>query len=277
MLVELLEEEALFEKKMVWIFGSPRSGSTWLGKQLLNHPENIFWNEPYLGVHFAIKSSHVNRNHYLFSESQKKNWLPELKKFILSCAYIHTQTRQKNLIIKEPNGSMGSGILLECFPNSKLIFLLRDGRDVVDSLIDAHRPNSWNKDLSSKILDSQIKRNVHIEKYSKTWVHLTNFVLSVYNNHNPHLRLLVKYENLRNDTFDEVKKIYNLLNIDIEDHEIEKLIEKYKFENISKSETGPGKMTRSAKPGNWEKNFSKEEKDLMKKVMGPTLRKLGYE
>ncbi len=184
MLVELLEEEALFEKKMVWIFGSPRSGSTWLGKQLLNHPENIFWNEPYLGVHFAIKSSHVNRNHYLFSESQKKNWLPELKKFILSCAYIHTQTRQKNLIIKEPNGSMGSGILLECFPNSKLIFLLRDGRDVVDSLIDAHRPNSWNKDLSSKILDSQIKRNVHIEKYSKTWVHLTNFVLSVYNNHN---------------------------------------------------------------------------------------------
>lgn len=277
MLVELTEEDALFENKLVWIFGSPRTGSTWLGKRLLKHPENIIWDEPLLGVHFRINRADAKRDHYIFTESQKKKWLPELKKFILSCAYFHTQTRQKNLIIKEPNGSAGAGILLECFPNSKLIFLLRDGRDVVDSLMDAHRPNSWNKKLSSESLDSETTKNALIKKHSNMWVILTNIVLSAFNKHNPQLRLLVKYENLRKDTFDELKKIYNFLNIDIEDHEIEKLVEKYKFENIPKSQTGSGKMTRTAKPGNWEKVFSTEEKDIMKKVMGPTLKKLGYE
>jgi len=40
------EEEEQLERKMAWILGSGRSGSTWLGTQLLNHPENVIWDEP---------------------------------------------------------------------------------------------------------------------------------------------------------------------------------------------------------------------------------------
>jgi len=40
-------------------------------------------------------------------------------------------------VIKEPNGSQGAGFILFRLPCSRLLFLLRDGRDVVDSELDA--------------------------------------------------------------------------------------------------------------------------------------------
>ena len=62
------EEEGILEKKMVWIFGSPRSGSTWLATQLLKNPENIVWDEPYIGVHFTINREYqIKREDYIFS------------------------------------------------------------------------------------------------------------------------------------------------------------------------------------------------------------------
>ena len=45
------EQENILEKNMVWIFAPPRSGTTWLGSQLLVHPKNIIWFEPWIGFH----------------------------------------------------------------------------------------------------------------------------------------------------------------------------------------------------------------------------------
>ena len=46
------------------------------------------------------------------------------------------------IVVKEP-GSQSARLLLELFGESKVIFLLRDGRDVVDSWLDAYRHGSW--------------------------------------------------------------------------------------------------------------------------------------
>jgi len=40
------------------------------------------------------------------------------------------------IIIKEPHGSLAADTISECLPNSKIIILLRDGRDVLDSEVD---------------------------------------------------------------------------------------------------------------------------------------------
>jgi len=45
------------------------------------------------------------------------------------------------VVVKEP-GSHAAPLLAEPFPAAKLIFLLRDGRDVVDS-----RPGAWRENL----------------------------------------------------------------------------------------------------------------------------------
>jgi hypothetical protein len=87
----------------------------------------------------------------------------------------------------------------------------------------------------------------------------------------------VRYEDLRMDTFAELRKIYNFLHISISDDELKKIVDRYDFKNIPESEKGPGKFNRSATPGGWKKNFSKEEQELMNSIMGGTLTQMGYE
>ena len=66
------------------------------------------------------------------------------------------------------------------------------------------------------------------------------------------------------------------MKIDISDDKMEKLVEKYSFENIPSEKKGLGKFNRSATPGKWKENFSKKEQALMAEIMGKTLNRLGY-
>jgi len=270
------EEEDTLEKKMTWIFGTVRSGTTWLGTELLKHPENVPWDEPYIASHLiAFRLIHGKRSGYFFSEQHKKDWMPALRKFILSRTFSHAKSLSKNVIIKEPNGVGGVYLIMECLSHSKLIFLLRDGRDTVDSLIDAHRPGSWNKGLPP--LKTEKDRMEAIQKYSNGWKKSIPVVWETYQKHPDALRHLVKYEDLRKNTFPELKKIYNFIQVDISDDELKKIVDNYEFENIPKSKKGPGRFYRSATPGGWKNNFNDKEKDMMNSIMKDTLKKFDYE
>jgi len=55
-LVKLSEkEENILEKNLVWIFGTHRSGTTWLATELLSY-KTYAWNEPYIGGHLGRRS-----------------------------------------------------------------------------------------------------------------------------------------------------------------------------------------------------------------------------
>ena len=41
------------ESRLVWLFGSPRSGSTWLLQMLGEHPRIVPINEPLIGFHLS--------------------------------------------------------------------------------------------------------------------------------------------------------------------------------------------------------------------------------
>jgi len=140
------EQENMLEKKIVWIFAPPRSGTTWLGARLLNHPENIIWDEPWLGFHLAVLVSpgeakkmnpkqgkktrylfsrifdtQSNNGNYFFAPHHKKNWLPYFRKLILARVYSQAQTLTKNIIIKDPTGSAGSDIIMEALPQANVM------------------------------------------------------------------------------------------------------------------------------------------------------------
>jgi len=263
------KQENILEKKMVWVFGSPRSGTTWFCSQLLNHPENIIWYEPDIGIHLAVMADnkitknneptferiydeHGKRDAYFFSEKHKENWMPALRKLILIRAFSEAQTVDKNLIIKEPVGAQASEIIMECFPNSKLIFLVRDGRDVVDSRMDMHGKDTWAK---LQPLKSEQDRKRKIRWYSFQWKQIMERMNLAYQQHQPSLRFLIKYEDLRKDTFSVLKKVYEFLNIKINDQELKNIVHTYNFENIDDSLKGKGKFFRKATPGSWKNNF----------------------
>jgi hypothetical protein len=70
--------------------------------------------------------------------------------------------------------------------------------------------------------------------------------------------------------------VYNFLGIEISDEDLNRLVVKYSFENISKQWTGKGKFVRTASPGKWRENFNENERETMNNIMAPTLHQLGY-
>ena len=108
------------------------------------------------------------------------------------------------------------------------------------------------------------------------WVKEMEILEKSYENHSSENRIKVKYENLRTNTITELEKIYKFIDISISKEDLQKIVEKYSFENIPDRNKGPGKVTRSASPGKWKENFSEEEQTIMNKIMGDALKRLGY-
>jgi len=288
-------EEEIMERNMIWIFVTARSGTTWLARDLLNHLVNVLWFEPQIARHVGIPRNivgietgnpsflepelkKISNHHYIFSNQYRDIWLRGLRKLILNRAYAISQTLKKNIIIKEPLGAEDLSNLMLTFPKSKLIFLVRDGRDVVDSQFDRHTPNSWARKRGKKLLslESVDDRCRMINYYSSMWNVTMSNIMKVFKKHDSELHLLVRYEDLRFNTFDELRRIYEFLDILIDENELKAKIEFFSFENIPEPKKGFGKFFRSAKPGNWKNNFIDSEQKLMNSIMGDMLKKLGY-
>jgi len=295
------DEEEQIERNMIWILGSPRSGSSWLGTQLLCHKDIVSLNEPLIGAHLSILETevwhmlnppkhgnlielrrtidvHKNEPDYIFCDAYKDVWIPFLRKMI-----IHRINAQfpdainKRIIIKEPNGSMASDIIMQIFSKSKLMFLVRDGRDIIDSKIDLYRDNSWVKKwITPPPLTEQRRRWVIISE-SNIWKNLTEITLKAFKNHPQSLRLLIRYEDLRMNTTDVLKEIYKFLEIYVDERYINNIADKYSFDKMPEDMKGEGKVVRRAKPGGWKVSFSLEEKEIMNSIMGDFLKAFGYE
>ena len=49
------------------------------------------------------------------------------------------------MVIEEPNGSIRAPLMMEALPESRMILLVRDPKDVVAFAPDARREGSWRK------------------------------------------------------------------------------------------------------------------------------------
>lgn len=279
------DKESELERKLIWILGARRSGTTWLGQQLLSYQTN-YLHEPNITDHLAIPESggnyvrrvDVRRNvrSYFFCQNYKNTWLYYLRKLILYRIYADFQDLSKKIVVKEPTLELDVfDIIAEALPLSKFILIIRDGRDIMDSHIDARQEGGWQIVNPSGII-RQEDRMRFITRQSHMWVKEMESLLGTYESGSAELRFLVRYEDLRANTFDILKAIYRFVEIDIADEDLRKLIDKFDFAKIPDSRKGSGKFYRSATPGLWREHFSQEEKDVMWELMGEMLSKLGY-
>jgi len=282
------DEENILEKNMVWIFGMHRSGTTWLAKKLLFH-QTLVWNEPAIGyilgqyrlpkvIHgeLVIPRNKISSGEDFFFHNQYKNaWLYFLRKLILGRAFAQFQEITKKLVIKEPNGSIGSDMICEALPKSKIIIVIRDCRDVVDSRVDGASKGGYRSNRIRWSISEHNKMDF-VREESETIVKTWEVLDRAYENHPSELRFKVKYENLLKNTSEELSKIYNFLGIDIKEDVLNEIITKSDFKKIPEEQRGTGKTTRFATPGKWRENFNEQEIDLMNNILGNTLKHLGY-
>jgi len=283
-----IQQEDVLEQNIVWVFGGRRSGTTWLGKQLLSH-NTYYIHEPTLADHLGIQLSpgtndFVRRidarkefKNYFFSDVYKKTWLYYLKKLILYRFHAQFNDLTKKIIVKEPTTLMDiSDVISDCMPQSKIIFLLRDGRDIIDSLVDARQEGGWLAKTKKAIIQKH-QRPQFIKRRSEIWVKQTENFLKTYEHRPKDQGFLVKYEDLRQKPLETSLNIYKFLNIAITENELQEIVSRHSYENIPAEQKGKGKFIRTASPGKWKESFSNEEKKIMEEIMGKMLNTLGYE
>jgi hypothetical protein len=276
------EEELKVEENLVWIFASPRSGTTWLATQLLSHGTLLIDESNvgvYLGAFFIDRDDYTRMYDMFFDQGRhflsyrySETWSYYMRKLILNRIYAQFKDLDHKIILKEPNGSWAADIISQCLPRSRIIVVVRDGRDTVDSRLYSREKGSW----AHRLFDENEARIAFIRRYSKLWKVIMESCMTAYENHDPDLRLLVKYEDLRFNTFNLIKKIYQFIGIHVDDDKISELVEKYSYENLPEAQNGDYKKVRKAFPGLWNDHFNEEERVVLNEIMGETLARLGY-
>ncbi len=181
-------------------------------------------------------------------------------------------------MVKEPNGSHGADVVMSILLRSRMIFQLRDGRDVIDSMLHARSDGGW---LSGPDRPGRIQRESErlgfVRRHSRLWVNRTLAVQRAYDAHPPELRIAIRYEDLRSDTVGTLRPLVDWLGVDRSDEELEAAVAALAFEAYPTRAKGPTKPLRAATPGLWRENMSDEERRVMNEIMGETLERLGYE
>jgi hypothetical protein len=219
---------------------------------------------------------------YLFSDRYAGTWVPQLRDLI--AARFEAQAEEDIaasdginrpiVVVKEP-GSHAADTIMDLFPDSALIFLLRDGRDVVDSWLDAYREGSWATDEGAYGLDDA-GRPALIRWQSSVWLHRTQVVQETYARTDPGRRVLIRYEQMRADPVGALARISDLLGIESSREQLEGIAKSNEFSRVPESRKGAGREIRRAQPGSWANHMSREEIIAMHEILADKLDELGY-
>ena len=270
-------------ENVVWIFCSNRSGSTWLSSMMGEVEGHEVWNEPLVGklfgdLYYVGAAGHQKVKHYILGDYHKGSWLDSIQSFVLSeaTARFPEVAERGYLIIKEPNGSIGAPLLSEAMPASHVIFLVRDPRDVAASGLDAARKGSWQYENAA---DRGWKREALADNQPDVWVRrrAQNYVRhagkarDAYEAHQGP-KVLIRYEDLRDDTLGTMERLYSTLGIEVRSEELARAVEKHAWENIPENEKGQGKFYRRAKPGGWREDLTPGQVEIVEQVSAPLLK-----
>jgi hypothetical protein len=270
-------------ENVVWIFCSNRSGSTWLSSMMGEVEGHEVWNEPLVGklfgdLYYVGAAGHQKVKHYILGDYHKGSWLDSIQSFVLSEATARFPEVAEGgyLIIKEPNGSIGAPLLSEAMPASRVIFLVRDPRDVAASGLDAARKGSWQYENAA---DRGWKREALADNQPDVWVRrrAQNYVRhagkarDAYEAHKGP-KVLIRYEELRDDTLVTMERLYATLGIEVGGGDLARAIEKHAWENIPQKEKGQGKFYRKAKPGGWREDLTPGQVEIVEQVSAPLLK-----
>lgn len=286
------------EDRLAWIFGSSRSGSTWLLRMLSDLRGVVSIDDPHLGHHLGVwrpiplawaacesppelstlLDVKAEEPGYFFADRYRDAWWEPLRELVR--ARFEAQARERAgdpsatelILVKEP-GSHVAPLLAELFPLSKVIFLLRDGRDVVDSWLDAYQAGSWAIPGGAFPVAPE-GRPALIRWLSAVWAYRSRAVRRAFESRAPEDRILIRYEDLREEPAIYLEQLCAMFGLDR--RQVPGVVDRHRFEEVPVADRGPRRAVRSATPGGWRRNLTAAEQAEMDSVLGDALREFGY-
>ncbi len=269
------EAEGITPENIVWVLGSGRTGSSWLSSMMRALPDHARWNEPVVGMLFGRfyyeRSRWDERDAFILSDSFRETWLRAIRNLVLDGAtarYPEVAEGGGYLVIKDPWGSIGAPLLMEALPESRMIFLVRDPRDVVASTLHVtflrETPSTPRWQKAEKQTDDFVREEAEF------YLGSISVTRQAYEAHEGR-KVLVRYEDLKADTLGTMKRVYSTLEIPVDEGELAKAVEKRSWENIPEDRKGEGTARRRGASGGWREDLTPEQAEIVGRVTAPLL------
>ena len=305
---EVAEIKQFFPREKFFIFGHARSGTTLLMRLIRLHPDVHCNYQAHFFTRQPLLKSLVNTpeaEEWLTRKSNRWNQGRDLSPLVLRAAADFMLERDaakegKRIVgDKSPSSTIhGQAVrdMHSIYPDAKLIYIVRDGRDVLVS------ERFRNLVEESKFLKAEDKRIV--EELRKDKTPFTNGTRSIFTEtvirrvasawvknlqetDEEGRRLFgenycsLRYEDLLAHPFDEMQKLWKFLGVQI-DPSLEKTIIEEMSSNPdeewqAKRNEGIASFLPKGHAGNWERLFTGRDKSLFKEVAGEMLVKWNYE
>ena len=308
-LEEVAEIKQFFPREKFFIFGHARSGTTLLMRLARLHPEvhcnyqaHFFTRRPLLKS--LVDSAEIEE--WLTRKSNRWNQGRDLSPLVLRAAADFIMEREaaregKNIVgDKSPSSTIhGQSVrdLYAIYPDAKLVYIVRDGRDVLISerfrnFIEESKFLSREDKLIVEGLrkDQSQFENGSRSIFTETFIHRVakGWVANLQEIEDEGKRLFgenyfsLRYEDLLKTPFDEMTKLWKFLGVKKVNKSLEKEIQAEMASNPDEEwqERRNGDIASflpKGQAGNWGRLFTERDKSVFKEVAGEMLVKWKYE
>lgn len=279
-----LEDDPLAQLNagLIFVCGHIRSGTTWVLDVLGSHPlvANLFesliftgnglgqllddfhWNTEFQEQHFgrAVGLGQIMSREEMVADLRQlcDEWLAEA-----------LEPHHRYLVEKTPADAAAMNVLATLYPDSAVIHVLRDGRDVAISTAVARR--TWQRE--EKLQESPREGSRDLWRIGLRWDHHVNNVRG----HALSLPLPfheVRYEDMHAKPVETARRLFQFCQIPYDDELLEQILEQTHFSKLTK--TGPKQFRRSGKVGGWRHDWSRWQLLLFTAAAGDALERTGY-
>lgn len=242
------------------------------------------WEEPKVGQLFgwfyekAQQSQRASTN-FVLGDPTRPAWTRALRRFVLETAVASNPSiaPAEYLVVKEPDGAIGAPLLMDALPESRMVLLVRDPRDVAASALDASKKGSWRYEN----IDEDLRKRRELQEERSG---VTRFVKATANSYLRQIgaakrtydahggpKALVRFEDLRVNPVAEMGRLCSDLKLPVTDESITRVVEKHSWEKIPEKEKGPGKFHRKADPGGWREDLTSRQIEIVERITAPLI------
>lgn len=306
---EVAEIKQFFPRQKFFIFGHARSGTTLLMRLARLHPEVHCNYQAHFFTRQPLLKSLVNTpeaEEWLTRKSNRWNQGRDLSPLVLRAAADFIMERDaakegKTIVgDKSPSSTIhGQAVcdLHAVYPDAKLIYIVRDGRDV---LISERFRNFVEESKFLSVEDNRIIEDLRQDQdqftngsrsiFTETFMRRVakGWVQNLQETEEEARRLFgdhffgMRYEDLLSAPFEEMTRLWKYLGVKKVDEALEKEIQAEMSSNPdeewqAKRNDGIASFLPKGHAGNWQRLFTQKDKSLFKDVAGATLIKWKYE
>jgi hypothetical protein len=264
-------------ESLVWIFGSGKTGSTWLSHMMADLEGYKLWAEPDVGKLFGVSYERAREGqraskNFILGDGEEGVRARAVRSFVLESVRgrFPGVANGGKLVIKEPWGSAGAPLLVEALPESRVVLLVRDPRDTVASGFGSSGWNREGTDSNGGATPAARNPDRVIENMAEAYRRNMEGAREAYEAHRGP-KSLVRYEDLRADALGNMRRICSELGLAVNDAELSRVVEKHSWESIPEEKKGEGKFHRKASTGGWRDDLTPGQARVVEEINASTL------